>query len=375
MDFSLNEETILLRSSARRYLKEHCPTSFVREMAKDEQGFSRAMWKEMAELGWLGLSYEETYGGTGGSLLDLAILMEEMGKALLPSPFFCCIVLAGLVINEAGNAQLKEDYLPQMIRGEKILTLASLDERGRYDHRVPKTEVRDHGDGLCVMNGTRILVPYAHVAEEILVCADYTDSKKHGPTIFRTLRESGQKILPAETLTGEKLSIVLYEDTKLSSTDVLGSPGQGSSYIEKILPKAVICKCAEMVGGLDRVVEMTVQYMKERVQFGRPLGALQAVQHYCADMATYLESSRLIAYQAASLLSECISCEKEIAIAKAWCSDAYKKCSWIAHQLHGGIGFTEEHDLHLYYQHAKASELMFGDSFFHRMEVARQMGY
>ena len=129
-----------------------------------------------------------------------------------------------------------------------------------------------------------------------------------------------------------------------------------------------------MLGGLERVVEMTVEYVKQRYQFDRPLGSLQVIQHYCADMATDLESARLITYQAASLLSESIPCTKEIAMAKAWCSDAYKKSTWIAHQLHGGVGFTEEYDLHLFYKHAKAAELSFEDAFFHRSRVADQLG-
>jgi alkylation response protein AidB-like acyl-CoA dehydrogenase len=375
MDFSLKEETVLLRNTAERYLRKKCPPSRVKELAGDELGFSTTVWKEIAELGWLGLIYSDTYGGIGGSFFDLFILFEEMGKVLLPSPFFCSAVLAGLVINEVEDARLKDEYLPPIISGAKILTLALLDEKGRFDYHDPKLEAKEIGVGSYLLSGTRILAPFAHVADEILVCANVTDSERGGPTLIKTdAKAAGQKVVPLDTLTGEKTSTVIYENTTLSAVNVLGPPGQGSRYIDKILPKAIICKCAEMLGGLERVVEMTVAYAKERHQFGRPLGSLQAVQHYCTDMATYLETTRLITYQAASLLSEGIACQKEVAMAKAWCSDAYKKCTWIGHQIHGGIGFTEEYDLHLYYKHAKASELAFGSSWFHRNKVAEEIG-
>jgi len=375
MEFSLTEETKLLKSNAERFLQEKCSSAFLRESLRDEKGFSIPLWKEMADLGWLGLVYAEKYGGVGGSFFDLSILFEEMGKVLLPSPFFCSAVLSGLLISEAGDEKVKETCLPPLITGERILTLALLDEGGRFDFRDLKMVARGRGDGSYVLTGTRILVPYANVADEILVCAKIADSGAGGPTVFRTSGKSGVRIIPLDTpLTGEKLFAVLYEEAPLTRGDVLGVPGKGIDYLQRIMPRAVVCKCAEMVGGLARVVEMTVGYVKERRQFGRPLGALQAVQHYCADMQMYLEASRLITYQAASLLSDGVPCEKEVAMAKAFCSDAYKKCTWTAQQLHGGIGFTEEHDLHLYYKHAKASELAFGDSRFHRNKVGEAMG-
>lgn len=375
MDFGLNEETVLLRESAERFLREKCPPSLVKELVKTEMGYSTTIWKEMAELGWLGLIYDEKYGGTGGAFFDLFILFEEIGKALLPSPFFCSAVLSGLIVNEGGDESLKENLLPPIIRGEKIYTFALINEQGRDDFDDPKLEAKETQKGEYIINGTRILVPYGHVADAILVCANVKGPGPAGPTIFRTDgKADGQKTTPLDTLTEEKASAVIFENTKVSWESIIGTQGGGAAYLTKILPKVTIIKCGEMLGGLERVVEMTVAYMKERHQFGRPLGSLQAVQHHCADLATYLETTRLIVCQAASLLSEGIDCDKEVAMAKAWCSDAFKKSTWIAHQLHGGIGFTEEHDLHLYYKRAKESELTFGSSWFHRSKVAREMG-
>ncbi len=375
MEFNLNEETKMLQSSAEKFCKEKSPSPFVKNMIKDEKGFSEAHWKEMANLGWLGLIYDEKYGGSGGSFFDLFILFEEIGKTQLPSPFLCSAVFAGLLINEAGDENLKKTYLPPVIQGEKILTIGLRNEQGQYDHAAPALEAKESGGGSYVIKGTRILVPYAQVADEIIVCANLKGEKASGPTLFKVSgKASGLKKTPLNTLTGEKTFGVVFEDVKVSEKDLVGAIGKGATYVDKVLPKVITLKCGEMVGGLSRVLNMTVDYVKQRVQFGRPLGALQVVQHYCADISTFADTSRMIAYQAASFIDTGLPCAKEVAMAKAWCSDAYKRSTQIAQQLHGGIGFTEEHDLHLYYKHAKVAELDFGDSWYHRQKVAEEIG-
>jgi alkylation response protein AidB-like acyl-CoA dehydrogenase len=376
MDFSLSEETKMLKNNAEKFMKEKSPSSFVKNILKEEKGFSEALWKEIAGLGWLGLIYGESYGGSGGDFFDLFILFEEMGKAVFPSPFFCSAVFAGLLINEAGDERIKKEYLPQIIEGKKIMTVGLRNDQGLYDYPDPALEAREVRGGSYRINGTRLLVPYAHVADEIVVCARLMEgSRVFGPTLFKMKgKECGIQLTPLNTITGEKHFAVTYADFPAAPKDVIGVPGKGAAYVEKIMPKLIALQCGEMVGGLSKVVDMTVDYVKQRVQFGKPLGVLQVVQHYCADMTTFLDTARLIAYQAASLISTGLPCAKEVAMAKAWCSDAYKKSTQIAHQLHGGIGFTEEHDLHLYYKHAKVSELEFGDSWVQRQKVAEAMG-
>jgi len=376
MEFGLSEETKMLQSSAEKFCKEKSPSAFVKSMIQDEKGFSEAHWKEMASLGWLGLIYDEKYGGSGGSFFDWFILFEEIGKSQLPSPFLCSAVFAGLLLNEAGGEKVKQTHLPPMIQGEKILTIGLRNEQGQYDHAAPALRAKEGGGGTYLIQGTRVLVPYAQVAEEIIVCADLKGGKASGPTFFKVSgKASGLKKTPLHTLTGEKNFGVVFEDVKVSQDDLVGSIGQGDAYVDQVLPKVITLKCGEMVGGLTRVLNMTVDYVKQRVQFGRPLGALQVVQHYCADISTLADTSRMIAYQAASFIDAGLPCAKEVAMAKAWCSDAYKKSTQIAHQLHGGIGFTEEHDLHLYYKHAKVSELDFGDSWDNRQKVSEAMGF
>ena len=378
MDFKLSDETTLVRNSAREFLKEKCPSDFVREMIGDETGFSKKMYKEMADLGWLGMLFDEEYGGSGdlkGSFFDLFIIFEEIGKVLLPSPFFTSAVLSGLLINEAGDSKLKSDYLPGIINGKKILTTALLDEKGRYDFEDPALEARKSPGGGYALNGTRILAPDAHVADEILVCAKVAGDGAGGPTLLRIDgKASGMKTTALNTITGEKTFALVFEGAEVSDDAVIGEIGKGATYVNTILPKVTVLKCGEMLGGMGYVVDATVAYVKERKQFGAPLGVLQVIHHYCADMTTLVESSRLLARRAAYLAGEGLPCEKEVAMAKAWLSDGYKKCTWTAQQLHGGIGFTEEYDIQLFYKHAKEGELAFGDSRVQRSRVADEMG-
>ncbi|MCP4749632.1 MAG: acyl-CoA/acyl-ACP dehydrogenase [Proteobacteria bacterium] len=375
MEFGFTSEQEMLRKSFAEFLSKECPTDLVKEMAKDEVGFSPSLWKKMAELGWLGLTYDDKYGGMESSFLDLFILFEEIGKVLLPSPLFTSAVLSGMLINEAGEDRLKDDILPQIVEGKKILTLALLDELGQFDTDEPKIEAVKNQDNQYLVSGTRMLVPFAQAADEIIVCARVQDSETEGPTLIRIDGKSGGlKSTYLDTLTEEKTYVVAFDKVKVPVENLIGEVGRGHSHLNAMLPKATVLKCGEMLGGLQRVVDMSVDYVKERHQFGRPLGSLQAVQHHCADMATYLETTRLIAYQAAYLLSEGHPCESEVSMAKAWASEAYRKATWIGQQIQGGIGFTEEWDMHLYYKHAKASELAFGSAWDHRAKVAENMG-
>jgi alkylation response protein AidB-like acyl-CoA dehydrogenase len=374
MEFGFTSEQEMLRRSFADFLKNECSPDFVRELWNDEMGYSKAIWNKMAQLGWLGLIYDEKYGGGLGSFLELFILFEEMGKVLLPSPFFTSSVLTGLIIAETTDEVLKKKYLPPIVSGKKILTLALMDAHGRYDYHSPRIKSSKAEGAEYIIDGTRLLVPYAGSAEEIFICAQPQDGNI-GPTIFSVNRHSpGVTCTPLETIYGEKKYHVQFDGVRLTDENIIGSPGRGADYIEKMLPSAIVLKCAEMLGGMKHVLDATIAYAKERHQFGRPLGALQAVQHHCVDMTTYYEGSRLCAYQAASLLSDHLPCGKEVAVAKAWCSEAYKKCTWIAQQIHGGIGFTQEYHLQLYFKHAKEAELSFGDARYHRNIVAREMG-
>lgn len=372
MDFSLNEEQKILKNTARDFFEKECPKSLVKEMLKDELGYSPQLWKKMADLGWMCLVLDPGYGGIGGSFLDLTLLMEEMGRALLPGPFFSTVILGSLTILEAGDEEARQKLLPAIAAGDLILTLALTEPDGCYSQEGIKTEAVKKGEDY-VINGTKLFIPDAHIAQYI-ICVARTGGIGEITLFLVDSKSSGLTITPLLTIAGDKQSEVIFNNVKIPPGHILGQIGRGWTYLEKVWPSVIVARCAEMVGGAQQALDMTAQYAKERHQFGRPIGSFQAIQHYLADMLTQVEACRHLTYQAAWLVSEELPCKKEVAIAKAWCSDAFKRVTSVAHQIHGAIGFTEEHDLYLYYKHAKAWELTFGDASNHKEVVAQEMG-
>jgi alkylation response protein AidB-like acyl-CoA dehydrogenase len=327
----------------------------------------------MAELGWMGLAFPGKYGGGDMSFLDLAVLLEEMGRACLPGPFFSTVVLGGLSILDIGSEEQKQAYLPELIRGEKIFTLA-LTEPGYRNYDASSVTVEaTRDDGNYIISGTKVFVPDAHIADHLL-CVARTKPRTGITMLLADANIPGIKYSVLKTMANDKLCEVVFDQARVPKANILGRLNQGWSAVQKIVERAAVGKCCEMVGNLQRVLEMTVDYAKERKQFDRPIGSFQVIQHYCADMATDVDSARFSTYQAAWMLSEGLPCTKEVAIAKAWISEASQRVFALAHQIHGAIGATIEHDLHYYTRRAKAAELAFGDADFYREVVAREMG-
>jgi alkylation response protein AidB-like acyl-CoA dehydrogenase len=373
MKLNFTEEQEMLRKTARDFLVDKCSKKFVKQMEESEIGYSRDLWREMAELGWMGLAFPERYGGGGMGFLDLALLLEEMGRACLPGPFFSSVVLAGLSILDIGSEEQKREFLPKLIRGEKIFTLA-LTEPGYHNYDASSVTVEAMCDDVnYVVSGTKLFVPDAHIADYLL-CVTRT-KPNGGITIFLAdAKNSGIKYTILKTIAGDKLCEMVFDRVSVPRANVLGRLDQGWNAVEKIIERAAVGKCCEMVGNIQRVLEMTVDYAKERKQFDRPIGSFQVMQHYCADMATDVDGARFSTYQAAWMLSEGLPCAKEVAIAKAWIGQAAQRVFALAHQIHGAIGVTVEHDLHYYTRRAKAAELAFGDADLYREVVAREMG-
>jgi len=373
MKLTLTEEQEMLRKTAHDFLTEKCPKSFVKQMEESETGYSRELWQEMAELGWMGLVFPEKYGGGDMNFLDLAVLLEEMGRACLPGPFFSTVVLGGLPILEIGGEEQKQEYLPKLIHGEKIFTLALTEPVSQnYDASSVIVEATlDDGD--YIINGTKLFVPDAHIADYLLCVARTTP--QNGVTIFLVGAKNPRiEYTVLKTMAGDKLCEVVFDQVPVPRANILGQLNQGWNIVQRIVERAAVGKCCEMVGNMQRVLEMTVEYAKERKQFDRPIGSFQIIQHYCADMATDVDCARLSTYQAAWMLSQGLPCTKEIAVAKAWITEASQRVSALAHQIHGAIGVTIEHDLHFYTRRAKAAELAFGDANFYREVVAKEMG-
>ncbi len=373
MNYDLSEEQNMLKESAHRFLVEECPSEFVREMVEDEKGFSPSLWRKMAELGWMGLQVPEEHGGSGMNFLYLAVLLSEMGRFCLPGPYFSTVILGGLTLMEAGNDEQKADILPDLAEGNRILTLAWLEEDGTYSPEGIRLAAKLQDDNY-ILSGTKLFVPDAHVADTI-VCAARTGEETEGISLFLIDAESpGIGITVLDTLAGDKQCEVVFDGVSVPMANMLGEIGKGWPVLRKVLLMSAVAKSAEMIGAAEKVLEVAVTYVKDRTQFGRPVGAFQAVQHHCANMLTYADTNKFMTYEAAWRIASGLSFEKQASMCKAWVSESHRKLVALGHQVIGGIGFMEEHDLHLYFKRAKAAEQMFGDADFHRELVAREMG-
>ena len=362
----------MLKTSAREVLAREVPFEVVRAMEGDAQGYTPELWRSMAELGWLGLVVPEKYGGAEGSFLDLGMLLEEMGRALTPGPFFSTVVLGALTVMDAGDEAMRSKLLPGVAGGETMMTLAVTEESGGYgpgDIRL-RAEYREDG---YVLSGRKFFVPDAHAADYAIVAARTSEGEdaREGITLFVVpMKQGGVSVTPHATMALEKQSQVDFDEVRVSADAVLGSVGGGWPALERALERAATAKGLEMVGGAEAVLEMTLEYLKDRVQFGRPAGTFQALQHHCANMAIDVEGSRYAAYQAAHRISEGLPAGREVSVAKAWVSDAYMRVCATAVQCHGAVGFTAEHDLQLFTRRARAQEQLYGDGGFHRRRLA-----
>jgi alkylation response protein AidB-like acyl-CoA dehydrogenase len=373
MDLGLNEAQQMLKNSAREFLDAECPTTYVREMELDERGYTTEMWQKVAEQGWLGLIFPEEYGGFGLNFVDLSILLEEIGRVMLPGPLFSTVVMGGMTILDAGSEEQKKELLPQIGEGQLIVTLALTEPSARWDAQGVETRATQSGDSWTI-TGTKLFVPNAHVSDTYIVAARTGDGEKDISLFLVPRNTSGVSQTLLKTIASDRQSEVVLDNVSVPSSALLGEVDKGWDTIEKVLAWGAVGKCAEMVGGAQEVLNMTVEYAKQRTQFGRPIGSFQAIQHHCANMATDVEGSRYITYQAAWYLSEGMPAENEVAMAKAWVSEAYRRVCALGHQCHGAIGFTKEHNMQLYSRRAKAAELAFGDSDFHLEAVAEAIG-
>ena len=375
MNFGFSEEQDLLRSTARKFLENECPSVKVRALMDGPEAMDPALWAKLAEQGWLGLISPEEYGGMGLGFVDLVVLMEEMGRAVVPGPYFSTVLLGGLAILEAGAAAQKKEWLPKIAEGEKRATLGWMEPSAMLGPQGV-TLGAARGGGRFTLSGTKLFVHDAHTADAIVVAARTSSGKtaEDGITLFLLPKGTpGLQVtlLPTMDQT-RKLCDVTLTNVTVGAEAVMGEVGGGWQPLSRVLDRATVALCAEMCGGAQKVLEMTVEYAKIRQTFGRPIGSYQGVKHKAADMLVDVENSKSITYYAAWAMDEGVP-EGPLAVsmAKAYVSDASRRVAAAGIQLHGGIGFTWEHDLHLYFKRAKGSELTFGDATHHRERVAQ----
>ena len=374
MNFGFNEEQELLRNTARKFFENECPSDTVRKLMETPEGMSAELWKKLAEQGWLGLIFPEPYDGMALGLVDLVVLMEEMGRAVAPGPYFSTVLLGGLAILEAGSDAQKKEWLPKIAAGDKRVALAWMEPSAQLGPAGVTLNAAEKG-GTYTLSGTKLFVHDAHTADALVVAArTRPGAGPEGVSLF--LLPKGTKglavtLLPTMDQT-RKLCEVACSDVTVGADALLGAAGAGWMPLSRVLDRATVALCAEMCGGAQKVLDMTVEYAKIRQAFGRPIGSYQGVKHRAADMLVDVENSKSITYYAAWALDE-NSPEAPLAVsmAKAYVSDAFRRVAAAGIQLHGGIGFTWEHDLHLYFKRAKGSEFTFGDATHHRERVAQ----
>src|SRR5579864_1115672 len=364
----------MLRRSARDFLAKECSPKVVRRLMDGPDAYDAALWKKIADLGWTALGIPELYGGVG-TFLDLIVVLEEAGRALLPGPFFSTMGLAVPALIEAGTDAQKKEALSAIAEGSARATLALTEASGRWDAEGVQLKARSSGGGWR-LDGTKLFVPDAASADYTVVVARTRGEGEDGITLFLVKgRPKGMTVTPLETLDmTRRWAEVRFDNVELSADAVMGAADEGWPALKRALEWATAAICAEMMGGAQKVLETSTEYAKTRHQFGKPIGIYQAVSHKLADMLVLSESGRSATYYAAWTV-DVDAPDRALAssMAKAYVSDAYRKVAGDGIQVHGGIGFTWEHDMHLYFKRAKASEVTLGDATYHRELVAQSL--
>ena len=364
----------MLRSSARTLLSKASPSAVVRKLMETPDAYDEELWKKLAEQGWTALGIPEAYGGFG-TFLDLIVVLEETGRVLLPGPYFETMGMAVPALLEAGSEAQKKEVLGAIAEGKARATVALTEPSGRWDAEGVTLTAQKSGEGW-TLNGTKLFVPGAGVADYVVVAARTRGSGEEGVTLFLVKgKPKGMSVKALSTLDmTHKWYEVKFDNVQVGDDAVMGEPDKGWAPLRRALDWATAGLCAEMVGGAQKVLEDSVEYAKTRQQFGKPIGIYQAVSHKLADMLLEVESAKSVTYYAAwTVDAEAPDRSLACSIAKAYTSDAYRHATGSGIQVHGGIGFTWEHDMHLYFKRAKASEVTLGDPTYHRELVAEAL--
>jgi alkylation response protein AidB-like acyl-CoA dehydrogenase len=367
MDLRPTESQQLLITTARDFFQRHCPLSLVQSLALEARGFPDELWRRISDLGWPGLLIPGEHGGSDGMLLDIILLVEEMGRACFPSPYIHSAIVSTSMLLAAGSRDLKNHLLPAMARGERLCTLAVVEESASFEPEA-LTMIGEVGGRI---NGSKLFVKDAHIVDHLIVVV-------RGGGAFNLVMldkdHPGITLLPLDTMSGEKLFEVHFSAVELRQDVLLGRPGGGWKVLAPALQWGALARSAEMVGCAQRILDICVEYAKVRVQSGRPIGSFQAIQHYCADQLRAVEGARALLYHATWNMQRGQASAADVAMAKAYASEA---CLWAArkgHQILGAISYCEEHPLHLLHKRIQAASLDFGDAGLHYETVAQGIG-
>jgi alkylation response protein AidB-like acyl-CoA dehydrogenase len=374
MDLLLTEEEKMLRHTAREFLEAECSTSLVREMETDPKGYPPPLWRKTAELGWQGMALPEKYGGQDLPLAYLGLILEEAGRALAPLPLHSTVV-AALAIARDGTEAQREAVLPAVAGGETVLTWAFTEEDPRFLSETTRTQAVADGDHF-VINGTKLFVDNFVAADQCLVACRTAPASpgNAGLSLFLVdTKGPGLSHVPLVTLAKDKQSEVVFRNVRVPRANLIGELHQGGPIIERMLERATILLCAQMLGATRKDAEMAIEYAKYRVAFGQPIGAFQSIQHLCSDMIMWIDSGALLTYEALWKMDQGLPASVEVSQAKAFCNEKCEAVVRLSQMVHGGIGFMMEFDLHLWFRRVSAWAMRLGTSFEHRARVARAL--
>ncbi len=380
MNFALTEEQQLLRDSAAAFVRDNSSLQRIRALrdSRDPEGFSRELWRHMAELGWLGMIFPESYGGLGLGYKDLALVLEELGKGLMPEPWLSSILLGGTAVWLGGSDAQRNAVLPDLIGGKLLLACAYQEPHGRYDIAHVETAAARAGDGWR-LSGEKSLVLDAPVADRLVVSArtDGAARDRKGITLFVIEAAApGVDIARQWLLDSRQAGRVRLQGVEVTPANVLGRVGEGVALLADVVDRATVGLCADMLGSMEAAFAMTLEYLKTRTQFGVPIGSFQALKHRAAILFTEIELARSAVMAAAMALDEQHpDAAQFVSVAKARCSDAFLLVGNEGVQMHGGIGMTDEHDIGFFLKRARAAEITFGDAAYHRARFASLQGY
>jgi alkylation response protein AidB-like acyl-CoA dehydrogenase len=367
VNFTPSRDQQMLAATARDFLTKHCPPEVAQRLALEARGLDPALWRQVSELGWPGLLIPAELGGSGGSPLDVVLLMEELGRAALPGPFLVSAVVATSLLLAAGTPEQQQRWLPTLATGEHIITLALLEDDGAWDADAVALSCTLPGR----LHGRKLFVGDAHVADAFIVAV----REDTGVSLLLLPGDrAGIGRVPLSALSGEALFEVTFDDVAVAATDRLGAPGSGGRLLEPALTAGALARTAEMVGAAQRIMELAVEHARTRVQGGKPIGGHQAIQHACADIVRDVDAARGLLYAAAWRLGEDGAASSDVAMAKAYAGEACLAVARRAHQIFGAIGYCEEHLLHLLHKRIQAAGLEYGDGPEHLEAVARAIG-
>jgi acyl-CoA dehydrogenase len=377
MDLVLTEDQELIAKTAADFVKEKSPVARLRALrdGNDATGFSRALWKEMAELGWVGLAFPEAHGGAGLGFAELAVVLEELGRTLAPEPFLGTVLLGGQALLLGGSEAQQQAWLPKLCAGDAIITLAHQEARSRYDVHHVETRA-ERADGAWRLSGEKTQVLDGHVADALLVPARTSGAAADaaGISLFLVTKGAAGLTTTRQTRLDSRGAALLKLEHV--SGELVGGEGQAGALLERVIDRATIGLCAEMLGGMQQAFALTLAHLKARKQFDVPIGSFQALKHRAADVFIEIELAKSVVMAATRAVdADAPELAKLASLAKAKCSDAYVLAANEGVQMFGGVGMTDEYDIGLYMKRARAAELTFGDAAFHRARWASLGGY